>query len=62
MAGLAVNVDQGGPENPLQGEETYFDGSHLQCMDYETLALFVYYPTMWHILKLATVEFKREST
>ena len=29
MAQIAVNMDQEGPENPLQGEEVYFDGSHL---------------------------------
>ena len=29
VAQIAVDMDQEGPENPLQGEEAYFDGSHL---------------------------------
>ena len=29
MAQIAANMDQEGPENPLQCEEAYLDGSHL---------------------------------
>ena len=29
MAQVATDVDQDGPENPLQGEEAYFSGTHL---------------------------------
>ena len=61
MAHIAVNMDQGGPENPLQGEEAYFDGSHLRCTDYKTLALFVYHLAMWCI-RIATMEVKSETT
>ena len=32
MAHIAVDMDQKGPENPLQSEEAYFDGSHLHCI------------------------------
>ena len=28
MAQLAIDMDQDGPEHPLQGEEAYFDGCH----------------------------------
>ena len=35
MAQLAVVMDQEGPENPLQGEEAYFDGSHSQYIGYK---------------------------
>ena len=28
MAQLAIDMDQDGPEHPLQGEETYFNGCH----------------------------------
>ena len=28
MAEAAADMDQEGPENPLQSEEAYFDGSH----------------------------------
>ena len=29
MAWVAIDMDQDGPENPIQGEEAHFDGSHL---------------------------------
>ena len=38
---MAVEMDQEGPKNPLQGEEPYFDWSHSWCIGYKTLALFV---------------------
>ena len=28
MAQLAIDMDQYGPEHPLQGEEAYFDDCH----------------------------------
>ena len=28
MAQLAIDMDQNGPEHPLQGEEAYFNGCH----------------------------------
>ena len=46
MAQLAIDMEQNGPEDPLQGEETYFDGCHSWCVGYKTLALFIYYPAM----------------
>ena len=62
MAQLAIDVDQDGPEHPLQGEEAYFDGCHSRCAGYKTLALFVYHTAMHHILRLAMMEVKSEST
>ena len=44
MAQLAINMDLDGPE--LQGEVTYFDSSHLQCVNYKTHEVFVYHPAM----------------
>ena len=61
VAQIVVDMDQEGPEIPLQGKQAYFDGSHSQCIDYKTLALFVYHTVMWCILKIATVEVKSES-
>ena len=61
MAQLAIDMDQDGPEHPLQGEKTYFDGCHSQYFGYKTLALFVYHPVTWHILRLATMEVKNKS-
>ena len=62
MAWLAIDMDQDGLDDPLQGEETYFGGCHSRCVGYKTLALFVYHTAMQHILRLATMEVKSEST
>ena len=62
MAQLAMDMDQDGPEHPLQDEKAYFDGCHSQCVGYKTHALFVYHPAMWHILRLAPVKVRNEST
>ena len=62
MAQLAIDMDQDSLEHQLQGEETYSDGCHSQCVEYKILALFVYHPAMWHILRLATMEVKCKST
>ena len=62
MAQLAIDMDQNGPEHPLQTEDTYFDGCHSRCTGYKTLALFVYHTAMHRILWLAMMEVKSEST
>ena len=62
MALLAIGLDQDGPEHPLQGEETYFDGCHSRCAGYKTLALFVYHTAMHCILRLAMMAVRSEST
>ena len=43
MAQLAIDMDQNGPEHPLQAKDSYFDGCHSRCASYKTLALFVYH-------------------
>ena len=62
MAQLAIDMDQNGPEHPLQGEEAYLDCFHSRCTGYKTLALFVYHMAMHHIFRLAMMEVKSEST
>ena len=62
MAQLAIDMDQNGPEHPLQGKEAYFDGCHSRCTGYKMLTLFVYHTAMCRILRLATMEVKSEST
>ena len=62
MAQLAIDMDQDGPQHPLQGEEAYCNGCHSRCVGYKTLALFVYHTVMCHILRLAMMEVKSEST
>ena len=62
MAQIASDMDEEGPENPLQSEEANFDGAHSQCIGYKTLALFIYPPAMQCILRIATMEVKSEPT
>ena len=63
MAHLAIDMDQDGPEHPLQAEDAYFNGCHSRCTGYKTLALFVYHTAaMCRILRLATMEVKSELT
>ena len=61
MAQLAIDMDQNGPEHPLQGKEAYFNGCHSRYAGYKTLALFVYHMAMHYILRLAMMEVKSES-
>ena len=58
LSQAAIDMDWDGPDNLLQGEEAYFDGSHSLCVGYKTLTLFVYHPAKWYILRLATMEVK----
>ena len=62
MAQIAVEIDQEGPKNPLQGEEAYFDGAHSCRVCYKLLVLLVYHPAMWQILRIAMMEENTEST
>ena len=53
IAQLADDMNQEGPESPLQGKEAYFEGYHPRCIAYITLALFVYHPAKRYILRFA---------
>ena len=61
MVWLAIDMDQESLEHPLQAEDAYFDGCHSECAGCKTLALSVYHPAKWHILRLATMEVISES-
>ena len=43
---LAIDMDIDGPENPLQLEDAYFDGSHSRCTDFVSLGLWVMHAPM----------------
>ena len=62
MVQLAIDMGQNGLDHPFQGKEAYFDGCHSRCAGYKTLALFVYHTAMCHILRLAMMEVRCEST
>ena len=57
MAEMAGEIDQEGPASTLQDNEAYFR-SHSQCIGYKTLAFFIYYQSMWHILRIVTMGVK----
>ena len=63
MAQLALQMDQRQDQhNPLMAEEAYFDGAHKRCAGFKTLGLFVYHPALRKILKLASMEVRKEDT
>ena len=62
MLQLALEMDNEGPDNPMQDEEAFFDGAHKRCVDFKTLGLFVFHPAMRRILRLASMEVRREDT
>ena len=56
-------MDESLPENtPLQNEAIFLDASHLRCIGFKSLALWVYHPGMRKLLYLATIEVQQEST
>lgn len=59
---VMVHMDKDGPPHPLQQEVCYFDGMHSRTEGWLTLTLWVYYPPMRKLLRLATMEVKGENT
>ena len=61
MAQMAVDMDQAGPENMLQMENTYFDATHSRVYGFKTFALWLVHPAMLQILRLASMEIRSEN-
>ena len=59
---LAIDMDIDGPENPLQLEDAYFDGSHSRCTDFVSLGLWVMHAPMRQMIRLASMEVRTEHT
>ena len=59
---LAIDMDIDGPENPLQLEDAYFDGSHSRCTDFVSLGLWVMHAPMREMIRLASMEVRTEHT
>ena len=59
---FAIQMDQSGPQNILQDEDCYFDGSYSRCKDFVSLGLWLRHPSMRRIVKLAGMETKKEDT
>ena len=49
-------------DNILKQETAYFNGQHSRCQGFVTLVLFVFHPGMKKILRLATMEVRKENT
>ena len=62
MAELAVQMDITGPENILQQENTYFDVTHTCICGFKSLVLWLYYPTMRKIIRLASMDIRTDNT
>ena len=59
---MAIDMDQEGPENVLQNEDAFFDGSHSRCTGYISLGLWVHHPSLRSVIRLVSMEVKSEST
>ena len=59
---MAIDMDQEGPENVLQNEDAFFDGSHSRCTVYISLGLWVHHPSLRSVIRLVSMEVKSEST
>ena len=51
-----------GKNNPLNEEYAYLDGMHRCVHGYKALMLWTYHPGMRKVIKLASMEAKRENT
>ena len=59
---MAANMDQSGPQNALQEQVVYFDGTHSRCVGFKTLGLFFLHPGMRKLLRIASMEVRSEGT
>ena len=60
---ICMLMDQNSEGNNILKQETaYFDGQHSRCQGFVTLLLFVFHPEMKKILRLATMEVRKENT
>ena len=55
MIELAIKMDIDGDENIMQTENAYFDATH-RVHGFKSFGLWVYHPSMWRILCLASME------
>ena len=62
MIELAIKMDIDGDENIMQTENAYFNATHCRVHGFKSFRLWVYYPSMWHILRLAPMEIRSENS
>ena len=56
MVELALKMDIDGDKNIMQTENAYFDATHSWVHGFKSFGLWVYHPSMQHILCLASME------
>ena len=61
MAELAIQMDVEGPDNILQ-ENVYFDTTHRRVHGFKSLRLWLFYPTMRKVIRLASMDIRTENT
>ena len=62
MIELAIKMDIDGDENIMQTENAYFDATHSRVHGFKSFGLWVYHPSMQHILRLASMEIRSENS
>ena len=62
MIELAIKMDIDGDENIMQTDNAYFDATHSRVHGFKSFGLWVYHPSMWHILRLASMEIRSENS
>ena len=56
MTELALKMDIDGDDKIMQTENVYFDATHSRVHGFKSFGLWVYHPSMRHILRLASME------
>ena len=59
---VPLQMIQDGEENPLQQEDTIFDGCHSRCTRFISLGLLVQHPSMRCVIRLASMEARSDAT
>ena len=62
MIELALKMDIDGDDNIMQTENAYFDATHSRVHGFKSFGLWMYHPSMWRILHLASMEIRSENS
>ena len=62
MIELEIKMDIDGDENIMQTENAYFDTTHSRVHGFKSFGLWVYHPSMWCILHLASMEIRSKNS
>ena len=62
MIELALKMDIDGDDNIMQTKNAYFNATHSRVHGFKSFGLWVYHPSMHHILRLASMEIRSENS